>query len=67
MPIMSITDVKSWKHLSSRDWMSLEQLSDELWFKIPSKPSFKATDAVEKEEKKEKKETKKKTTKKSKE
>lgn len=55
MPIMRITDAKTWKHLSSREWLTLNDLSEELWFDIPSEPSFEYTDAVEKKEKKEKK------------
>ena len=55
MPIMRITDAKTWKHLSSREWLTLNDLSEELWFDIPSEPSFEYTDAVEKKEKKSKK------------
>ena len=55
MPIMRITDAKTWKHLSSREWLTLNDLSEEFWFEIPSEPSFEYTDAVEKKEKKSKK------------
>ena len=53
MPIMRMTDAKTWKHLSSRDWLSLEQLSEEFWFEFPTEPSFKVVDAKKKKEKKE--------------
>ena len=53
MPIMRITDAKTWKHLSSREWLSLEQLSEEFWFELPTEPSFEAVDAKKKKEKKE--------------
>lgn len=59
MPIMRMTDAKTWKHLSSREWLSLEQLSEEFWFDLPTEPSFEVTDAVEKKDKKEKKTKKK--------
>lgn len=51
MPIMRMTDAKTWKHLSSREWLSLEQLSKEFWFEFPTEPSFKAVDAKKKKEK----------------
>lgn len=57
MPIMRITYAKTWKHLSSRDWLSLEQLSEEFWFEFPTEPSFKVVDAKKKNEKKEETET----------
>lgn len=53
MPIMRMTDAKTWKHLSSREWLSLEQLSEEFWFEFPTKPSFKVVDAKKKKENKE--------------